>query len=102
MESLIDAVRAATAADATPEARIAAIDACRTIMAALGATAGEPLVAVPENPFAAIVGSLRGVPPDQLLDLAIDKLRAALPAGTDVPTVTPLKFHIVPLPKRGR
>jgi hypothetical protein len=103
MESLIDAIRVAIAADAPPEARIAAIDACRAIMTALGATPGEPiLAAVPENPLAAIVGALRGVPPDQLLDLAIDKLRAALPAGTDVPAVTPVKFHIVPLPDRGR
>jgi hypothetical protein len=47
--------------------------------------------------IASVVGALRGVPPDQLLDLAIAKLRASLPAGVEVPKVEPLKFHIISL-----
>jgi hypothetical protein len=104
MNQLLDAIRAATAPEATPEARAAGVAACRTILAALEATTGEPMaVAAPAvvSPIAGIVGMLRGVPPDQLLDLAISKLRAALPAGIEVPPVQPLKFNIVPLPRRG-
>jgi hypothetical protein len=40
---------------------------------------------------------LRGVPPDKLLDLAIEKLRAALPAGIEVPQAQPLKFQLIPV-----
>jgi len=51
--------------------------------------------------IASAVVMLRNVPPDQLLDLAITKLRAALPAGTQAAPVAPLKFHIVPVPSGG-
>ena len=99
---LIEAIRAAVAPDAPAEARIAGIDACRTILAALGATPGEPMLATAApapSPIAAIVAGLRSVPPDRLLDLAIAKLRAALPSDAEAPAVSPLKFHIVPLPR---
>ena len=76
--------------------------ACRTILTALEATPGQPLAASPINAsqIASVVGALRGVPADQLLDLAIAKLRAALPADTTLPRVEPLKFHIIPMPTR--
>jgi hypothetical protein len=38
------------------------------------------------------------MPQDQLLDLAIARLRAALPAGVEVAPVKPLKFHLIPVP----
>jgi hypothetical protein len=104
MEALIKSIRAAVVADASAEARAAGVAACRTIMAALDATPGQPMtaaVAAPVSPIASVVSSLRGVPPDQLLDLAIARLRAALPAGAEVPRVEPLKFNLVPLPRRG-
>jgi hypothetical protein len=104
MENVIEAIQAAVAADATQEARVAGIAACRTILAALEGRAGEPMVsAAPLNPsaIANIIATLRGVPADQLLDLAITKLRAALPAGADVAHVEPLKFHLVPAPMLG-
>ena len=100
MDNLIDAIRAASQSDASPEARAAGAAACRTILTALERGAGQPLAAAapaPPSPVAAMVGALRGVPPDQLLELAIARLRAALPAGTDVPAVTPLKFSLVPI-----
>jgi hypothetical protein len=99
LHDLIDAIRAAIEPDAPATARAAGIDACRTILSALGAASGESLAAAPTSPspIAAVVARLRGVPPDQLLDLAIAKLRAALPAGADAPAVTPLRFHIVPV-----
>lgn len=103
MEPLLEAIRAALAADASPEARTAGATACRTILTALDATAGEPMtaaVAAPPTPIAQIVGALRGVPADQLLDLAIAKLRAALPADATVAPVQPIKFQIVPVGPR--
>src|SRR5256885_16844697 len=102
MEELLTSIRNALAADATPELRGAGVAACRTILAALEATPGEPYKAVGVVPdasaIASAVAALRGVPPDKLLDLAIAKLRAALPAGADVPAVKPLAFHLVPIP----
>jgi len=42
------------------------------------------------------------MPPEQLLDLAIARLKAALPAGAEVTPVAPLKFHILPVAGIGR
>src|SRR4051812_13643079 len=104
MDTLLDAIRAAVAADATDATKAAGATACRTILTALEAKAGEPLAAavpvqLPDaNPIATAVSMLRGVPPDQLLDLAIARLRAALPAGEAMPSVPPMKFHIVSVP----
>ena len=105
MENLIESIRTALTSDATPDARIAGASACRTILAALEGTAGEPMataVSANPSPIASIIGALRGVPPDQLLDLAITKLRAALPASAEVPAVAPIKFHILPVGGIGR
>lgn len=101
MDNLIESIRSALAPDATPETRQAGAAACRTILAALESVPGQPLAGaavVPPNAsnIANVVASLRGVPADTLLDLAIAKLRAALPAGADVAQVQPLKFQIVP------
>jgi hypothetical protein len=52
----------------------------------------------------AIIGALRGLPPEQLLDLAIARLRAALPADKQPPPATatppqpPVRFHLVQVP----
>lgn len=103
MDELIESIRMAVAAESSPEARAAGANACRTILTALEAVAGQPMglpVSTP-SPVAAAVAMLRGVPPDQLLDLAIARLRAALPAGVDAPSVEPLKFHIITLPRGG-
>lgn len=100
METLIESIRAAVASDASPEHRAAGAQACRTILTALEATSGQSLAApaVSSSPIATMVGALRGVPPEQLLDLAIAKLRSALPTDTQVAPVRPLQFHLVPLP----
>src|SRR5664279_4643698 len=104
MDKLIETINIAVATNATDEARVAGADACRMILMALEGKAGEPLASAAPQPassttaqFGAMVSALRGVPPDQLLDLAIAKLRAALPAVATVPQVAPLKFHIIPL-----
>jgi hypothetical protein len=100
MENVLESIRAAVAVDATPEVRAGGVAACRAILAALEAQPGEPIVAnvvAPSpSPIATVVAALRGVPADQLLDLAIAKLRAALPAGADVPQAQPLKFQLIP------
>lgn len=87
MENVIEAIRAAIAPDATAEAKNAGVAACRAIITALDANPGEPLAApvVPSSPVVAMVAALRGVPVDQLLDLAIARLRSALPAGAEAP-----------------
>lgn len=103
MDKLLESIRAAIATDASAQSRGAGAAACRTILAALEATPGQTLDASPVNAsqIASVVGALRGLPPDQLLDLAIAKLRAALPADTALARVEPLKFHIIPMPTRG-
>jgi hypothetical protein len=40
---------------------------------------------------------LRQLPPDQLLDLALQRLRGALPAGATVPTPKGIQFQLVPV-----
>jgi hypothetical protein len=104
MDNVIDSIRAAIASDATPEAKAVGATACRAILAALEGTPGQPLAAPAITPMsgsqiAGVVSALRGVPPDQLLDLAIARLRAALPAGVEVPPAKPINFHIIPAPK---
>ncbi len=83
METLIETIRAATAPDATQETRTSGIEACRTIIGALGGQAVEPLASAPRSepgPVAtAVAALLRTTPPDQLLDMAIAKLRALVP-----------------------
>ena len=114
MDTLIESIRAAMSADANDETRAAGAQACRTILATLEAKPGEPLTmgapassagADPSSPAAQIaqmVAALRGLPADQLLDLAIARMRAALPSGIEAPRVEPLRFHIVQLPTGRR
>jgi hypothetical protein len=114
MENLIETIRAAAGPDATDEVRTAGAQACRTLLTALEAKDGEPLASSPSAPESALVAPsvpapsphaavhaiasvLRGMTPDQLLDLAISRLRAALPAGADVPRSQAVNFHLVPL-----
>ena len=84
-DNLIETIRAALAPDATPEARAAGVTASRAVLTALGAEPGQPLAPPPVQigPTAnAIAGLIRSTPPDQLLDLLIAKLSAAVPAAT--------------------
>lgn len=103
MESVIDAIRASVAGDATPEAKAAGVAACRAVLAALGANAGEPLAPprpVDVGPTAqAIAALLRTAPPEQLLDMVIAKLRNAVPAGSQAPTVHKFNVPLVRIPK---
>lgn len=104
MDQLLEAIRNATATDATDDARTAGAHACRTILTALEAKPGESLAppigaAVPDSPIAAVVAGLRGVPMDQLLDLAISKLRTMVPAEAATPA-TKIAIPLIQVPRR--
>ncbi|MDQ3366745.1 MAG: hypothetical protein M3680_15075 [Myxococcota bacterium] len=104
MDQLLEAIRNATGTDASDEARAAGAQACRTILSALEAKPGEPLVSAGAtmSPIAAAVSVFRGMTPEQLLDLAIARLKAAVPEGTPTVAAQPVKFHLLPLPEIGR
>lgn len=102
MENLLESIRAALVPEATSETRAAAIEACRAILGALGATPGEPLAA-PRQPDIgptahAIASVIRSTPPDQLLDMLVAKLRAAVPADAQVPTTHKLNIPMIRIP----
>ncbi len=105
MDQLIETIRAATASGATDEARAAGASACRAALAALEAQAGQPL-AIPPVPatltpdITALVAGLKGIPVEQLLDLAIAKLRTMVPAGAPAPHVHKLAIPVVALPRK--
>ena len=74
MESLIESIRNAVAETATAEQKATGAIACRTVLSALEATPGQPLMlagAPAQSPLAAL-------DPGQALDLVIARLRAAL------------------------
>lgn len=98
LDNLIDAIKAAVATDASEETHAAGAHACRTILAALDVKPGEPLALASPSPLTAIASLLRGMTPDQMLDLAIARLKAAVPAGTEAAPASPLNFHIIELP----
>ena len=121
MDNLVEAVRLALRDDADSVARCAGLVACREILSTLEASTAAPkaepapgapppsspapesVAAQPPVPpidtaaIATLVASLGKLPPEQLLDLAISRLRAALPQGTSVPAPSPLRFQLVPL-----
>jgi hypothetical protein len=105
MENLIESIKNAVTAGSSDEARAIGAQACRTILVALEARAGEPLKAptasaapeIASSPLHAAVSALRGLPPDQLVDLAIARLKAALPPGTEAPQVRRLAVPLVPV-----
>lgn len=101
MAALLDTLRRGLVSDADEPARDAARAACRRLALALdlppGALAGAMPATPTPSPVAAIVDTLRTLPPDKLLDLAIQRLRAALPAGAPVVAPEPVRFQLVPV-----
>jgi hypothetical protein len=131
MDNQIEAIRTALRDDADPLALRAGLAACREVLAKLEtATDGEPPtppnVAPASSPLpatpppapetslapaaplidpaaiATLVASIGKLPPEQLLDLAIARLRAALPQGASVSALAPVRFQLVPLHHLGR
>lgn len=112
MIDLIEVIRSATALDATAEARAAGAQACRAILASLEPQPSTEAMPTPSIPTAApvdpavdpaiaqlahLASGLRGVPMEQLLDLAIARLRNALPKDAPMPTVEGVRFQLVPV-----
>ena len=60
-----------------------------------------PIPAVPTSPLAQMVSVIRQLPADQLLDLAIQRLRAALPKGATVTEPKGIQFQLVPVQSPG-
>jgi hypothetical protein len=87
-ETMIEAIRAAVAEDASVDARAAGASACRTLLVVLEAKPGEPLVPAmpvpqpPSAPIAAVASAIRTMPREQLFDLLIAKLRTLVPADS--------------------
>jgi hypothetical protein len=115
---ILEIIRRGLAPDADGPARALAGDVCRhlaqlVVPPAATATAAPARApagnmpppiqtpATPSSPVATIVTSLRNLPPEQLLDLAIQRLRAALPADATVPAPTGIQFQLVPVPPIG-
>jgi hypothetical protein len=87
MDTLIETIRFAVTDSATAQQKQAGAAACRTILTALEGQVGQPLAAPPSAPQVGV---------DQMLDLAIAKLRSMLPAEgaaraprLAIPMVTP-------------
>jgi hypothetical protein len=106
METLIEAIRVGLLPDATDEAKHQGALACQTILTALETKEGQPPAeptpearptTIDPKEVSAIVGALRELPPEQLLDLAIARLRAALPPNVTAPPVAPIRFQLVPV-----
>lgn len=57
-----------------------------------------PPLAPPTTPIAMAAQALRQMSPDQLLELALQRLRAALPPGATVATPRGIQFPLVPVP----
>jgi hypothetical protein len=106
MDTLIDQIRAALTEGATDDSKQAGANACRTILTALDAKAGEPLAAAPPaasaQPVLAAIGKMDL---NQLLDLVIARLRAVNGASTSddkarSTLARPVSFPIVRVPSR--
>lgn len=124
-EALLEIIRRGLAPDADPTARANALDVCGRIVQAFSPPAPAPPVNLapvspaptmpppfampqgfaapaPASPLAAAVGMLRNLPPEQVFDLAIQRLRAALPQGTTIPEPKGIQLQLVPVIPAGR
>jgi hypothetical protein len=99
IETLIESIRAAVADDATADARAAGANACRTLLAAFEPpSAPVPAPQPPSLPIAAIASAIRGMPPDQLADLLIAKLRTLVPEGAQSAPAHKFNIPLVKVP----
>jgi hypothetical protein len=100
--TLIESIRTAVAEGATVEARATGASACRTLLAALDAKPGEVIAVTappqPASPITTVLGALRGVPPEQLLDLVIAKLRSLVPVDAPAAETFKLVFPTIKVP----
>ena len=92
---------AASAANAPPASRPELAPGAAVALAPASAAPAVvpvmPVPAVPASPIALAAQQLRGMPADQLLDLALQRLRAALPPGAAPSTPKGIQFQLVPV-----
>lgn len=120
-EALLEILRRGLVPSADASSQAIARDVCARILLVLSPpspTAAAPFVPLvpvsapnagfvpvaaptPTSPLAAMVGTLRNLPPEQLLDMAIQRLRAALPAGSTVAEPKGIQFQLVPVTPPG-
>lgn len=104
MNDIVDAIRAAVAPEASADARAAGAAACRALAARLD-PAGSPQrpIIAPEL-VQQLVGVLRTMDIDQVLDVAIAKLRTLGPkeGATALPAARPFAIPMVPIPRAPR
>lgn len=60
--------------------------------------AAVPSAPLPTSPIALAAQAIKQMTPDQLIDTLIQRVRAALPAGTTVATPRGIQFQFVPVP----
>jgi hypothetical protein len=105
LDDLIAAIRTAVAPGASAEARAVGTTACRAILTALEAKAGQPLAAAPPaatlatSPLAAMLSQLAAMPREQMLEFITSFLRTKLPAGTQTQVTAGPRFHLIQLPQ---
>ncbi len=98
MSELVDKIRVSIAPDATPAERSAGAAACRCVLALIEP---EPPASIPPNVIAQAVGMLKGMDLEQVLGVAIERLRAVTAARGDVAPAKParsINFQLVPVP----
>ena len=101
MNELVDTIRAAIDAAASAEVRAAGAAACRTLLATLE----PPQTLVSPDALAQLASVLRGMNVDQLLDVAIAKLRTLEAGRAPVAPAAPARpftIQMVPLPASRR
>jgi hypothetical protein len=91
--------RLAQIAGAQPAAVPAAVPTLAPPAASSHGFAPFTSVPPPASPIAAAARALRQLPPEQLLDLLLQRLRAALPAGAAVQAPSGIQFPLVPVTK---
>ena len=129
LHELVATIRASVAPGVTPEARAAGAAACRAILSALEAQVGQSLVPatspptatqVPQEPtsplarilsqlvgmpreqFTGLLSQLGAMPREQLIDFLINRMRSALPPGTQTRVSAGPRFHLIQIPQVGK
>jgi hypothetical protein len=86
------------APDADESARTAARELCAQAPVPSRLPAPTvPMALPPPSPIAMAAHALRQLPPDQLLELLLQRLRAALPTGASVAAPRGIQFQLVPM-----
>jgi hypothetical protein len=111
--ALISSIRAAVAAGASAEARVAGATACRSILTVLEAKPGQPLAAEPQRPASpaspitallkqpGFLNQLAAMSREQLLDL-LKQVTGAMPARPQTPSSGGPRFHLIQIPQVRR